>query len=397
MINHHRRFRSHPRAHAFAKHLVQRGHKVTLILIADQRKFGIVESQWDGVRIIETPDLLWGRLRSGWDLWELLNRVVYLNRDKGPYDLIHCFETRPAVIYPALFYQYRHKIPIVTDWNDWWGRGGIIKEIRPGWFRLFFGGIETYYEEAFRTRGIGITVISTALAQRAGELGIAPERILHLPGGTFPEFFQSRPKEECRKRIGYPLSVPTLGFTSIDSHLDLEIVFQALEIVAKTHPTVKLMITGNPAPPILRDAKARGLENNLFLTGFLPYEQLPWYLGCADMFVLPFPNKIYNLGRWPNKICDYMSLGRPTISSPVGDIKKLFESSEVGLLANHDPIDFAEKIISLIEHPDLAEELGRNARETALTRYDWKILISQLEEFYFKLLNVSPEAMPHAG
>jgi hypothetical protein len=59
MITHHRRFKSRPRSHAMAKYLVQRGHKVSLIVIADHRKVGIVESEWDGVRMIETPDLLW--------------------------------------------------------------------------------------------------------------------------------------------------------------------------------------------------------------------------------------------------------------------------------------------------------------------------------------------------
>ena len=33
-----------------AKYLIQRGHKVSLIVIADHRKLGIVESEWDGVK-----------------------------------------------------------------------------------------------------------------------------------------------------------------------------------------------------------------------------------------------------------------------------------------------------------------------------------------------------------
>ena len=131
MVTHHRRFKSRPRSHAMAKHLVQRGHKVTLIVIADQRKFGVVNSEWDGVQVIETPDLLWGQLRSGWDPWDLLNRILYLSHNHEHFDLIHCFETRPATIYPALLYSRRHDIPLVTDWNDWWGRGGLIDEVRP--------------------------------------------------------------------------------------------------------------------------------------------------------------------------------------------------------------------------------------------------------------------------
>jgi glycosyltransferase involved in cell wall biosynthesis len=389
MINHHRRYKSHTRSQAIAKYLTQRGHKVSLIVIADDRKVGIVESNWDGVHTIETPDLLWGRLRSGWDLWNLLNRMIYLRRDKGPYDLVHCFETRPVTIYPALLYCHHYNLPLVTDWNDWWGRGGLIDEVRPRWYRLLFGGIETYYEEAFRKRSAGVTVISSALACRATSLGVPAERICHLPGGTFPDFFLPQQKAVCRKRISLPLSSPILGYSSQDSALDINIVMQALSIVAGRYPAVKLIITGKQDKLITKLAREKGVEGNIHLTGWLPYDELPWHLACADLFVLPFPDKVYNRGRWPNKICDYMSIGRPTITNPVGDIKTLFESHNIGLLANWDPLDFAKKIFTLIEHPEIADKLGANARSLAITHYDWKILIRRLEDFYYMLLETT--------
>jgi hypothetical protein len=174
-----------------AKHLVQRGHKVSLIVTADHRKFGTGESTWDGVHIIETPDLLWGQLRSGWDLWNLVNRVIYLSQDKDPYDLVHCFETRLATIYPALLYCRQHKLPLLTDWNDWWGRGGLVDEVRPRWYRFLFGGVETYYEGAFRKQGSGVTLISSALARCAAGLGMPSKHICHLPGGTAPSLTYS--------------------------------------------------------------------------------------------------------------------------------------------------------------------------------------------------------------
>jgi len=118
----------------------------------------------------------------------------------------------------------------------------------------------------------------------------------------------------------------------------------------------------------------------------LRFEELSTYLSCADLFILPFPNKIYNVGRWPNKIGEYISLGRPTISNPVGDIKKLFETYNIGLLANWDPDDFADKIIYLIENPSIANQLGENARQVAVHRYNWSILINRLEEFYYNIL-----------
>lgn len=389
MITSHRRFKLHDRAYAMAKHLVERGHDVTLIVTADRRRLGVIEVDWDGVRTVESPDLLWGRLRSGWDPWNTLNRVLYLRGDKRYYDLIHCASTRPAVIYPALFYKNRHHVPMITDWIDWWGRGGIIDELRPCWYRPLFGRIETYYEEAFRARAEGLTVISTALAKRAMGLGVEPARILHLPNGSWTELFSVPDSAACRRKVGLDTNGAIIGYSSLDTHFDLALMIEVLAQIVRQYPDAQLLITGNPPQKISELAQAYGVRQNLILTGFLPYEQLPWYLGCADLFVMPFPEKIYNIGRWPGKVNGYLSVGRPTVSNPVGDIKALFKKHNIGLLAKWDPEDFAQKITSLLQHPDIAKELGENARRVAVTEYDWKVLIGKLERFYCEVLNMS--------
>lgn len=397
MITHHRRFKARARAHAMAKHLVQRGHAVSLMVIADERKFHLFESEWDGVHVIETPDLLSGSLRSGWDVWDTGNRIAYLMNMKRSYDLVHCFETRPATIHPARIYARQRNIPLLTDWNDWWGRGGLIDEVRPAWYRLLFGGMETFYEEAFRGQGLGTTVISTALFRRAEKLGIPTERILHLPGGAFPEQFPMRDKTECRTHVGLPPQIPILGFSSLDSHLDLELVFHSLRLVARRFTEVKLLITGN-ASNVVRDLiKTQGLEKHVLLTGYLSDSELPWVLGCADVFLLPLANKVHNAGRWPNKLCDYMSLGRPTVANPVGDVRQVFEKHDIGLLADWDADDFAQKILFLLDHPEHAATLGRLARHTAETVFDWRLMIQDLERFYFMMLAHTRERAYVAG
>ncbi len=387
MITHHRRHKAFGRSFAMAKNLVLRGHKVTLLVISEQRRLGIEETRWDGIRVIETPDMLWGRLRSGWDIWDTLNRIIFLKKEEEHYDLVHCFETRPATIYPALFYLRHHQIPLITDWNDWFGREGVITVLRPKWYRILFGGMETYYEEAFRKAGKGITVISTALAKRAAALGIDNDRICCISGGTFPDLYQAHSKEECRRRMGIPDTIPIICFSSGDTYLDLELVLEAIAEVAKKYPMVKLMITGQIRKHILKQARNYGVENSLFLTGFVPYDELIWYMGCADIFILPYPETIYNIGRWPNKLGDYLCLGRPTIANPVGDIKSLFENNEIGLLANYDKEDFCKKINFLIENPEIRRRLGENSRRIAVDVLDWRIKIKTLEDFYYKILN----------
>lgn len=385
MMTHHRRHKAQARPHIIAKYLMERGHTVKLIVTAETARTGIVESEWDGVPIVEMPDLLFGKARAGWDVWNAYNRTRYLKNENN-WDLVHCFETRLSTIYPAMRYVKQHNLPWITDWNDWWGRGGIIAEARPRWYQILFGPAETYYEEAFRTKADGLTVISRALGKRAEGLGMPADHILRLPGGTLPELFQSRTTAECRVHMGLPEEGVILGFSSMDSHFDLELVMRSAAIVKEKFPDLKILITGRAGEEVRQIASQHGMENNLHLTGFLPFEELPWALGCANLFLLPFPEKVYNVGRWPNKIGDYMSIGRPTVSNPVGDIKPLFEEDRIGLLAAEEAGDFADKILCLLEQPELARELGENARRTAVEKYDWRVLIGKLEDFYVEVL-----------
>jgi len=386
MITHHPRFKAGSRSGAMAESLVRRGHQVTLVATSNDRRLGTELSMSNGVRVVETPDLLWGRLRSGWDLWDLLNRMAFLRKDDDQYDLVHCFETRPTTIYPALDFVRRRKIPMVTDWNDWFGRGGIITISRPGWYRRLFAGIETYYEEAFRTRAAGLTVISTALARRAAALGVPEDRICYIPGGVVPSEIPARRIEDCRARLGYPAGAPILGFASADSHLDLEIVMEALRIAVGTHPEMKLIVSGKTSSRVADLVRSYGVQDHVVFIGFVSSDELALHMGAADIFLLPFPDTVYNRGRWPNKMGLYMCLGRPTVSNPTGDLKALFERHRVGLLAEWDPANFAEKILTLVADDGLARELGENARRVALTEHDWDTLVSRLERFYDRLL-----------
>jgi glycosyltransferase involved in cell wall biosynthesis len=387
MITHKQKFSSLPRSYAMGQQMVLRGHRVTLMLISEHKRTGITEYEWDGIRVIETPDLLWGRLRSGWDPWDVVNRCLFLRKVTEHYDLIHCFETRPATIYPALYFSNKNHIPIITDWNDWWGHHGLIDVNRPFLYRHLAGWIETYFEEAFRVKAAGLTVIAKGLEQRAIQLGVNPENICYISGGASIDWCKQRNKEECRNLAKLPLEGPILGFGSADSYLDFEIILASLALVIQKYPGTKLIITGKTSQSVRNLIRKYQLADHIILTGFLSHENYPIYLGSSDVFLLPMANRPYNIGRWPNKMGDYLSLARPTVSNPIGDIKTLFEKYDIGLLARWEPEDFAQKIIFYLDNPDYANQAGQKARWVSENIYNWSILGKKLESFYIKTLS----------
>jgi len=63
--------------------------------------------------------------------------------------------------------------------------------------------------------------------------------------------------------------------------------------------------------------------------------------------------------------------------------ERVIRESNGGLLTAPDNSeDFADKIINLIENPQLCEELGRNARSAAENKFSWQIVTKKLEKAY---------------
>ncbi len=392
MINHHRRARSWLRAGAFAVRLAARGHEVTLMVLADTARWRFHRSRVRGIDLVESPDLTVGRVRSGWDPVCALRRHRWLRRDGAPYDLIHLFETRPATIFPGLRVRRRLGVPLVIDWIDWWGRGGVITVNRPFWYRHLFAGVETYFEEHFRARADATTVISRGLKQRAEGLGIPSESIHHLRLGVDLDQFRPRDVAEVRRCHGYDPEAFLIGFASMDSFLDLPVLFEGIRRFAERRGNVRVLVTGRNMPK-LRKALAEGkLLDRVHLMGFVAQDEYPEHLAACDLLAMPFPETNYNIGRWPNKFGEYLTVGRPVVFNPNGDLAEFAEGEVPGIACDYTPQAFADAFETLYRDPDMRARAGETARRIACRAFVWDEVIDRLEALYADLTGGSAEA-----
>lgn len=357
------------------------GHEVTLLCISDAARLGIKERFIDGVRYVEMPDLLPGKLRTGWDPWDGFNRWLWL-RKNFDFDLVHAFETRPATIHPLQLAMRKQKIPLVIDWIDWWGRGGIITTNRPQWYQVLFGAFETFYEEHFRTMADATTVICTALGHRAEGLGVHPDSIFKVPIGADMETIPYVDSYTYRADFGLSTTDRIALFSAMDATMDVELVFDAAKKVKEKCPSFRLVMTGNGADSLTKQAVGKGIGDVFIHLGRLPQEDFVKALTCADVFLLPFADKIYNRGRWPCKIGDYLAAGRPIISNPVGEVREIMQKHQVGVLTKFTPEAFAEGILQILNDPEQAAKMGRAARQVAETDLAWDGIIDELERSY---------------
>ena len=373
------------RAYHQGRLLAQRGHQVTLVSISPIHKRGFTKRERDGVRIVESPDLLPGMARTGWDMWDTFQRILYLRR-RDEYDLIHGCESRPVVALPALFLRRTRGIPTILDWADWYGRGGTASE-RGKLLRLVMEPLETFCEEALHPLADGCVAMGEPLLERAISVGIPRDRILNLLHGCDPYGLGVIAIRGARRRlIKLPQKGAVLGYLGVLRPTSAKLLFDSFRLIReRIAGPCKLVLIGNHRLR-LRDYIPAGCEEDVIETGWVSYEELNLYLAASDVLLLPFKKTIATDSIWPSKLNDYLAVGRPVVGTKMRILEPIFQEYQVGLLTKDDPQEFAEGCLRVLDDTPLRRQMGANARALAEGDLSWERLVDRLEEFYFSLV-----------
>lgn len=362
----------------FGRHLVKRGHQVTLMAMSPKSRLRLCERDLDGVRLVETPDLLTGSLRSGWDGYDTLRRILWLRRHS--FDIVHAVESRPVVLFPALVAQKRGA-KLVMDWCDWFGRGGSVEERSP-LRRFVLCPVETYFEERFRARAHGTLTINAFLRERAIQLGVAPDSVMVLRNGCDTDV-PTWDRWTARQAVGLPDGALLIGYVGAIYPRDAELMALAFNRVQEALPDARLVLVGyfnRQIEPLLDRPEA------VIRTGWVTSEEMFQYLAGCDLCWLPMCDSGTNRGRWPGKLNDYMAVGRPTVATAVGDQAELIPHHQIGLIARDDPGDLAARTVELLMDRARCEKIGRTARRVAEGALSWEKMTDDLEVFYERVL-----------
>jgi glycosyltransferase involved in cell wall biosynthesis len=152
---------------------------------------------------------------------------------------------------------------------------------------------------------------------------------------------------------------------------------------------MQFVVVGN-LPRYGIGTKALPKHGNVLFTGRQPSHMIPDYLSAADVLLLPQEPVPSSEARWPIRFGDYLAAGRPIVTPRIGEISKVVESANCGVLTRPgDPKDLAHKLVSISSDQTLRERLGRNARTFAEKELSWEILAARLGSFYRKLYDVA--------
>ena len=127
---------------------------------------------------------------------------------------------------------------------------------------------------------------------------------------------------------------------------------------------------------------------------------LPWVketelldLSSIDIGIMPLPNDKWAKGKCGLKGLQYMSLGIPTLMSPVGVNSEIIEDGVNGFLCGHID-EWIDRISQLIESPKLRTKIGANGKQTVETKYSVNVWKEKYLNYFQSLLNEKNSTIP---
>lgn len=369
------------RAFFLGNELVKLGHDVTILAGCNTEK-RTHEHTENGLKIVTFPRLINRFFLSGWNLDELIHRLLWVKRHD--FNLVHAFECRPTTYFPARQLQNRGAA-FFTDWADWLGKGGSVEERPDGIGKQVLRIFETHFENKRFQNSDGITAICSTLFEESINRGYPSNKVLLLPNGMGNPYLQSFSMQDARTKTGLPQEGLIIGYLGSGFRIDMELMYSAFNVLKKKTGDGILLHIG-------RSNYHTEINNSIICTGPVSYEDVSYYLSACNFFWFPLKMNKANFGRLPLKFSDYLTIGRPIISTDAGDLAEWIRSLHVGLIAEDNPESISDKVLEIVQFPETENEMGENARLTS-KRYDlsWKKRAQELENFYFQRMDQKQE------
>jgi len=166
-----------------------------------------------------------------------------------------------------------------------------------------------------------------------------------------------------------------------------QILVRAMPRVLERYPNAVLVIAGQGPSiyAITQEAWRHGIRNQVRLLEGLSDEEISGLYQVCDVFALPTseaPSSHHGqVEGFGLVFIEAGAHGKPVVAGRSGGVVDAVRDGETGLLVEpNDPDALAGAILSLLDHPDHARELGENGRRRAETELNWMVFARRLLE-----------------
>ncbi|MEH2195079.1 MAG: glycosyltransferase [Nostoc sp.] len=178
---------------------------------------------------------------------------------------------------------------------------------------------------------------------------------------------------------------PTLLFVGrITPEKNVNQLLDIFPLIAAKIPDVHLVIVGSgPLDEEIRE-RAKKFGSGITIWGESHGTELLGWFARADIFVNPSVTE--NFCTTNNEA---LASGTPLVAVVAPSTSEQVSPGQNGFLAQpNNPTDFAQKVIAILENPDLKADMTRQARPSIL-EFDWSACMQKLEDKLYQIVEGS--------
>jgi glycosyltransferase involved in cell wall biosynthesis len=223
-------------------------------------------------------------------------------------------------------------------------------------------------------------------------------KLLTIPNGIDLAVFNpdrvARSSTSQKQSLGIEPDAPVVGivanFRKMKGHIT---IIDALTRVQKHFPHIRCIFVGEAfvkeplyGAELRQYVGQRGLDHMVIFTG--ARRDIPEILSLFDVFLLP--------SLWeglPTSVLEAMCMKIPVVASAVGGTSEIVEDGRTGLLIPpQNPIALADAILSLLNDPTRAKEMGQAGYERVCQAFSLSSVVARTEDVYEQVIKKCSKA-----
>lgn len=375
------------RSHRQARIMTSRGHQVWVLTPRYPGFSG--EQVLDGISIIRPR--IYGRTRIQRFLSFMVSATWALLRGREDFDLIHIFGIGPFNLLPLLAAKALGKRVVCQMTmmpSDSQRLGGRVWPLVRAELSLIDGFL----------------ALSTPLRRVLQAQQIRGRPVAVIPNGVDVEVFRpAGPSGKARLREGLGLEpdgkyICFVG--TVEERKGVDVLLSTFFEVAAKRPDTRLLVVGRDdflkpgfekdkgyrqaqafVDAVKRRVRREGLESRVVFTGHT--DRVPDYLKISDVFMFPSRREGF-----PSAVIQAMATGLPCIVSDLDGISRDMIDHDVDgyIVEGHDPSQYAQWILEVLNNPAEVERVGESARRTVEQRFQLEDVVERYVRFCRGLL-----------
>lgn len=235
-----------------------------------------------------------------------------------------------------------------------------------------------------------ITCDAEHMRGEIGALGVdaGKARIINF-GIDTGRFRPLGPSPAIREKLDLGEAPTVISLRNFDPVYDIPSLLRAIPRVLAQRPDARFVIVGRgPLEAELKVlAQSLGIMDQVRFVGFVPNVELPDWLSTMDVYV---STSLSDAGIAAST-AEAMACGLPVVITDSGENARWIEPGRNGFLVPlSEPGALAEKLLRLIDDPELRSRLGAAGRATIQERNDYLVEMAKMETLYQQIDGKKP-------